>query len=884
MSQLQAILAKLSIRQKIWTSFGVLIVLLVAVGIIAHSSLNANAKKLAELVNEIQPAANLSLKLVDQLDRASASLGFYLLSKEKQHKTDYLDYLNKIDASTKELISMNVVKNDADTLKLTADAQQEIAALNSYKKKMLLYAENQGENVAAMKFSNEKVNPLIQSLFTSLQQMIEAEKNENASSLRRKILLNIYSARTNLAAAVSELRLYLAFRTKQSVENFNNFAELLDSDVKKLNKFSDEELTFEQYDAMQTFNDDYTAYFKAARKAMTLHGREDWRMDAFTIRKEISPLLLRIQTKLHTLVSSKGEQSISDANILIDQVSSTQILIASLIGFGLLASTIIGTLLSKAINNPVEILKASAEELAHGNLDKEIDTSRQDELGALARSFADMRDSIKRKIEDLHILNNTGEHLAGLQSQLNTLQTALKVMGEQTNVQWGSVYLLNNESKELVVQAYYPEREDSGDISKAKTFRLGEGVAGQAALQNKVIYIPNTSDDPSFVPSGHEDNARAIICVPMSDNGEVFGVMNFTGEVDKVKFEKTDEEFAETISRMTIVTYKNLQMLKVIEEQNRTLEQKVNERTAELATKTNDINNMLQNMHQGIFTIDRETFVHPEYSAYLETIFETNKIAEQDAIGLLFGRSDLGSNALDQVSTGLSAIMGEESMMFAFNKHCLIKEYKKVMANDVEKILELDWDPIVTADDITDKVMVTVRDVTALRGLQAEAEAQKWELEVIGQILAATPAKFVKFIKSAYDYLDENIMTIAEMKEITAEQIAVLFRNMHTIKGNARTYGFTYIVDEVHDAENTYDMMRKDEIKELDLNRLVSELAQVRRTIETHERIYKEKLAIEEEEGVFLDHELAQIAIDAVMSIDQSKKQVLLMVTIRLKM
>lgn len=675
MSQLQTILSKLSIRQKIWTSFGVLIALLVTVGIISHISLNANAKKLSELVNDIQPAANLSLKLVDQLDRAAASLGFYLLSKEQQHKKDYLDYLKRIETSTEKLISMNIVKNDPDTLKLTTDAQKEISTLNSYKKRMLLYAENQGENIAAMKFSNEEVNPLIQQLLTSLQQMIESEKNESASPLRRKILLNIYSLRTNLAAAVSELRLYLAFRQKQTIDNFNNFAELLDSDVKALNKFTDEQLTFEQYDALETFNDVYATYFKSARHAMTLHGREDWRMDAFTIRKEISPLLLQIQNKLHTLVNDKGEQSVNDATVLIEQVSSTQILIASLIGTGLLASIIIGGLLSSAINNPIEILKESAEELALGNLDKEIDTTRQDELGALARAFADMRDSIKRKIEDLHVLNNTGEHLAGLQSQLNTLQTALKVMGEQTNVEWGSVYLLNKENEELEVRAYFPEREVASD-EKVKTFRLGEGIAGQAALHNKVIYIPDSSNDPNFVPSGHDDKARAIICVPMSDNGEVFGVMNFTGEVGKVKFEATDEEFAETISRMTIVTYKNIQMLKVIEEQNRTLEQKVNERTAELATKTNDINNMLQNMHQGIFTIDQETFVHPEYSSYLETILETKKIAEQDAIGLLFGHSDLGSNALDQVSTGLSAIMGEDAMMFDFNKHCLITEYK----------------------------------------------------------------------------------------------------------------------------------------------------------------------------------------------------------------
>ena len=50
------------------------------------------------------------------------------------------------------------------------------------------------------------------------------------------------------------------------------------------------------------------------------------------------------------------------------------------------------------------------------------------------------------------------------------------------------------------------------------------------------------------------------------------------------------------------------------------------------------------------------------------------------------------------------------------------------------KILDFDWDPIVLDDEIN-KIMVTVRDVTELKALQREAEAQKKELEIIGQIL-----------------------------------------------------------------------------------------------------------------------------------------------------
>ena len=56
-----------------------------------------------------------------------------------------------------------------------------------------------------------------------------------------------------------------------------------------------------------------------------------------------------------------------------------------------------------------------------------------------------MRDSIRKKIADLNVLNSTGEVLAGMHDQIKALQTALKVMEDQTNVEWGSVYLLNDD-------------------------------------------------------------------------------------------------------------------------------------------------------------------------------------------------------------------------------------------------------------------------------------------------------------------------------------------------------------------------------------------------------------------------------------------------------
>ena len=142
-----------TIRKLIWISFGILVALLIAVGFISHDSLQSNKDKLATLVKDVQPAMEQSLKIVDQLDRASASLGFYLLSKEELHRKDYLNNMSNISTSVKTLAGMKAVKGDPATLAMVKGVEEELVKLQGYKDRMLVYATNDVKNVPAIGFA-----------------------------------------------------------------------------------------------------------------------------------------------------------------------------------------------------------------------------------------------------------------------------------------------------------------------------------------------------------------------------------------------------------------------------------------------------------------------------------------------------------------------------------------------------------------------------------------------------------------------------------------------------------------------------------------------------------------------------------------------------------
>ena len=129
-----------------------------------------------------------------------------------------------------------------------------------------------------------------------------------------------------------------------------------------------------------------------------------------------------------------------------------------------------------------------------------------------------------------------------------------------------------------------------------------------------------------------------------------------------------------------------------------------------------------------------------------------------------------------------------------------------------EKYLELLWSPIhsIEDDDTLEKILVCIRDITKLKALTAESEEQKKKIEMIGQLIKVLPDDFGEFVSSANKYIKENTALIKEKGELPSlGDMERLFRNMHTIKGNARTHDFVFVSNAAHEAEQEYDQLRK---------------------------------------------------------------------------
>ena len=95
---------------------------------------------------------------------------------------------------------------------------------------------------------------------------------------------------------------------------------------------------------------------------------------------------------------------------------------------------------------------------------------------------------------------------------------------------------------------------------------------------------------------------------------------------------------------------------------------------------------------------------------------------------------------------------------------------------------------------------------------------------------------------------------------------------MHTIKGNARTYGLSQVTDIVHEVESTYDDLRKNEDIPWNQAKLLEELSGAEDIISKYAIVFREKLGRDSEasNGISLDPERVSTWLENIKTLTQT--------------
>ncbi|MFW7377848.1 MAG: 7TM diverse intracellular signaling domain-containing protein [Oligoflexus sp.] len=282
---------------------------------------------------------------------------------------------------------------------------------------------------------------------------------------------------------------------------------------------------------------------------------------------------------------------------------------------------------------------------------------------------------------------------------------------------------------------------------------------------------------------------------------------------------------------------------KDIEDLNNSLEKKVEE-------KTRDIRSILTNIHQGIFTLHLENniaVIDSEFSDHLVDILETRDLKGKTIDNTILNNCSLTGDQSAIVSNIVYSCLGEDSINFSMNSPNLPSEFEKYFENGSSKTLEIDWSPVVRKeDDIVQKLLVTIRDVTALRKLQTRTKEQQEELNYISELVNISAEKFSELIQFSKMALNENERLITNSKSRDIEALKILFINLHTLKGMGRMFGLTKMTAVVHEGEQYCALLKNKENEAWNQKKLLDDLARIKDILQIYIDINTQKLGRKE--------------------------------------
>lgn len=309
------------------------------------------------------------------------------------------------------------------------------------------------------------------------------------------------------------------------------------------------------------------------------------------------------------IISQKAGDELSVANANVSESAIIAVLV-------ILAIILVVAFTIKGIINSISKIKDAADRMAKGDVDVALNIKTKDEIGELALSFNQMisvtkdfsgiadtigkgdyspvikprsdkdtlgiaLDNMKNNLQSLAKENEIRTWLLTGNSELNDkmrgekeiralAQDVIIQLATYLKAQIGAVYLSENSHLDLVGSYAFHYRKDN-----INSFKLGQGLVGQAALEKKTILFSELPDNYIRINSGLGNSIpKNIIIFPFLYDGEVKGVVEIGSAQE---FSDLDMQFLNMVGENIAIAFNaaqsRTQLKELLEETQRQAEE-----------------------------------------------------------------------------------------------------------------------------------------------------------------------------------------------------------------------------------------------------------------------------------------------------------------------
>jgi HPt (histidine-containing phosphotransfer) domain-containing protein len=253
------------------------------------------------------------------------------------------------------------------------------------------------------------------------------------------------------------------------------------------------------------------------------------------------------------------------------------------------------------------------------------------------------------------------------------------------------------------------------------------------------------------------------------------------------------------------VTYKkSVRQGRVLEQKNQEITYFNKNLEKMVQDKTQEIRVLLDYIPQGVLSLEDDGFIANDFSAHLRNILESNDISGYSFNELVLKNCRMGSDERDQAWQAILSTVGESELNLMANEDKLPRELS-YQSPSGEKTLKVTWNVQVDENNIVQRLLVTLLDITAEKALEREAAQQRQEMRKIQELLNIPAGKMAQFFLTSRPLLEENRSIIASNRgHMNPHSLRTLFVNAHTVKGASRTLHLKELTTAIHDMEDYY--------------------------------------------------------------------------------
>ncbi len=233
-------------------------------------------------------------------------------------------------------------------------------------------------------------------------------------------------------------------------------------------------------------------------------------------------------------VAILSEQDQAEAFEAIYEGLLTNVWIA--LGAGFIA-ILLGLFVTATISIPLSQLAQTATEIAAGDLGREVELAREDEIGDLSQAFNSMttqlrsligslEEQVQERTAELALSMEVGQRAVAIRDLDELLPDITEFIRDRFDLYYTHIYFIDDIGQNLVIKA------GTGSVGEALLARRhslpvgGGSIVGRVADTGKSVVVSNTETSDIHQPNPLLPETRSELAVPLLVEGRVTGVLD----------------------------------------------------------------------------------------------------------------------------------------------------------------------------------------------------------------------------------------------------------------------------------------------------------------------------------------------------------------------